>query len=131
MEIVCTPCSKRKRRDPGLIPAKRRYLSKRIRHVLDQAERTGQPAFILSGRYGLLGPDEQIPWYDRELAVDDLDTFVPLLARQLRSRQANSVIFYARPRSTAGWGPYHEALEQACRSAKVQCTIELLDASFV
>ena len=131
MEVICTTCSKRKRRAPGLLPARRRYLSRRIRHVLTLAERTGRAALILSGQYGLLAPDDPIPWYDHALTTDEVETLVPLLVEQLRSRRAGAVVFYARPRSTAGWEPYHEAIARACRQAKIRCTVERLDASFL
>jgi len=129
MELLCTTCSKRKRRTPGLLPARHRYLSKRIRYVLDLAERSGQPAAILSGRFGLLAPDDRIPWYDLALTADDVDTLVPQLIEQLQSRCARAVLFYARPRSTTGWEPYHEALELACGRIGIGFEVKLLSAS--
>ncbi len=130
MELICTTCSKRKRRTSGLLPARHRYLSKRIRYVLDLAERSSRPAVILSGRYGLLAPDDGIPWYDRVLMADDVETLVPQLVEQLHSRRASAVLFYARPRSTAGWRPYHDALEQACRRLGIPFEVKLLGPSF-
>jgi hypothetical protein len=130
MELICTTCSKRKRRAPGLLPARHRYLSKRIRYVLDLAERSSRPAVILSGRYGLLAPDHRIPWYDQVLAPDGVEVLLPRLTEQLRSRRATSVVFYAQPRSTAGWEPYHDALEQACRRLGIRIEVKLLSPSF-
>jgi hypothetical protein len=127
MEILCTLCSKRKRRDPGLMPARRRYLSRRIRLVLQLAERAGHPAGILSGQYGLLSPNDRIPWYDRVLTQDDVEDLVPRLSQQLRSRRATSVRFYALPRSAPGWGPYHDAMERACHAVGIEYTCTLLD----
>ena len=129
MELLCTTCSKRKRRTPGHLPARDRYLSKRIRYVLDLAERSGQPAAILSGRFGLLAPDDRVPWYDLALTADDVDPLVPQLVEQLHSRCVTAVLFYARPRSTAGWEPYHDALERACRRLGIGLEVRLLDAS--
>jgi len=130
MELICTTCSKRKRRAHGLLPARHRYLSKRIRYVLDLAERSSRPAVILSGRYGLLAPDDRIPWYDQALTSDDVDTLVPQLVEQLHSRCASAVLFYAQPRSTAGWEPYHEVLERACRQLGIGFEVKLLSPSF-
>jgi hypothetical protein len=129
MKLFCTTCSKRKRRTHGLLPARYRYLSKRIRHVLDLAERSGHSALILSGRYGLIAPDDCIPWYDQALTADGVDTLVPQLVEQLQSRCATAVVFYARPRSTSGWGPYHDALEQACGRIGIEIEVKLLRAS--
>jgi len=129
MEVLCTTCSKRKRRTPGLLPARHRYLSQRIRYVLDLAERSGQPVAILSGRYGLLAPDDRIPWYDQVLARDGVEVLLPRLTEQLRSLGATSAVFYAQPRSTAGWEPYHDALERACRRLGIGLEVRLLGAS--
>jgi len=131
MEIICTTCSKRKRRTPGLLPARRRYLSRRIRYVLEQAARSGRPALILSGRFGLLAPDDPILWYDHALTPDEVATLVPVLVEQLRARRTSAVVFHARPRSTAGWEPYHEAIELACRQAGIRYTAAWLGSSFV
>ena len=131
MKVICTTCSKRKRQTPGLLPARRRYLSQRIRHVLDQAERSGRPALILSGRYGLLSPSQRIPWYHRVLTEGDVETFVPTLVEQLRSRQVTAVVFHARPRRTAGWRPYYEVLERACRHLGIRFEVKVLGASFL
>ncbi|HSM16459.1 MAG TPA: hypothetical protein VK845_05605 [Gemmatimonadales bacterium] len=129
MELVCTTCSKRKRRAPGLLPARHRYLSKRIRYVLSLAEHGSRLAAILSGRYGLLAPDDRIPWYDQVLAPDGVEVLLPRLIEQLRSLGATSAVFYAQPPSTAGWEPYHEALEQACRRLGIRLEVRLLNAS--
>lgn len=102
-------------------------MSKRIRRVLDLAARDGRPAAILSGQYGLLSPTDRIPWYDRVLTQDDVEELAPKLCHQLRARNASSVTFYARPRSTPGWGPYHEVMERACRISEVEYSCVLLD----
>ncbi len=98
--------------------------------MLDLADRTSRPAVILSGRYGLLAPDDRIPWYDQALTSDDVETLVPQLVEQLHSRCVSAVLFYARPRSTAGWRPYHDALAQACRRLGIGFEVQLLSPSF-
>ena len=61
MTIVCTICSAENRADEELQPAVDRYLSERIRWVHAESRRLERPFVILSGKYGLLGPDERIP----------------------------------------------------------------------
>lgn len=114
MEYFCTPCSKRKRRAAGTLPARERYLSRRIRHVLEQGRRHTRPVVILSGRYGLLEPNETIPWYDQPLTAESIDAITEVVARQLAAKGVTSLVLYALPRSTPGWAPYYSALERAC-----------------
>ena len=119
MEYLCTICCKRKRRDAEPLPAIERYLSRRIRLVHAESRRLGQPLLILSGKYGLLSPGRNIRWYDRLLRSEDVATVAPRVAAQLSQRRASGVTFYGRPRRIAGWGPYYEVLERACRTAGI------------
>ena len=64
MDVLITTCSKEKRLDAGLLPAAQRYVSVRIAAVVARGQRLGLTVFILSGKYGLLRPDEEIEWYD-------------------------------------------------------------------
>ena len=77
MRYLCTICSKKKRLEAELMPARLRYLSSRISLLIEQSQISGIPLLILSGRYGLLSPDEQIPWYDHLLLEDEVMTLVP------------------------------------------------------
>ncbi|MFQ5747645.1 MAG: hypothetical protein ACE5HF_10570, partial [Gemmatimonadota bacterium] len=127
----CTPCCKRKRRDPGSMPAARRYLSRRIRFVSRESRRLSVPFLILSGRFGLLDPDEGIPWYDERLTEGKVGALVPIVAGQLAARHVTAIAFYARPRPTEGWGPYYEVLERACRECRIPMRVESLGAAYL
>ena len=119
MDYFCTPCCKNKRRDEAALPAIERYQSERIAHVYRESQRARQPLLILSGKYGLLEADEEIPWYDQPLTMEGITGLVLLLAGQLPTLNAEKLIFYARSKTTPGWQPYHAALEIACRQAGV------------
>lgn len=127
MEYLCTTCSRRKRRDPGPLPAARRYLSRRIRAVERESRRQGRPLLILSGRYGLLEAEEKIPWYDEALTGEAVEALAVTVSRQLAGLGATSIAFHARPRDTPGWAPYHEVLERACRRAGVALAVRILE----
>lgn len=86
---------------------------------------------ILSGRFGLLAPDDPIPWYDQALAQTDVARLLPLVVEQLTASQAATLFFYARPRSTAGWKPYYELLERACRARAIRLQVYRLGPEFV
>ena len=119
MEYLCTTCCERKRRGPGLLPASQRYLARRIQDVLEKAADTGRPARLLSGRFGVLDPGEQIPWYDQALDNREVESLAHKVAGQLVDRAVTSLVFYARPPATPGWSPYFAVLEAACREAGV------------
>lgn len=126
MKILCTTCSAAKRDDPEPLPAVGRYLSLRVARVEQLSRRLGVPMRILSGKYGLLEPSQPIPWYDHALTPDEVEALLPHLVGQLLELEATELAFFARPRSTPGWEPYHLAIERACAAAGVE--LEVLDA---
>ncbi len=128
VEYICTTCCKRKRRDPAPLPARDRYLSRRIRYV--HALAGGRPFVILSGAYGLLAPEDPIPWYDVPLTPAGVAALVPRVAAQLTRRGASRVAFYARPATTPGWAPYHDVLAQACARAGVALVVHELGPAY-
>src|SRR5215467_10189409 len=71
VDVLITTCSKEKRLDAGLLPAAQRYVSGRIAAVVASGQQLGTTVFILSGKYGLVGPGEEIEWYDRPLSAAD------------------------------------------------------------
>lgn len=131
MEYACTICCKRKRRDPQPLAARRRYLSRRISHVARSARRAGRPLLILSGKYGLLGPADRIPWYDHRLARTEVAGLAARVERQLRERGVTAVTLYARPRATPGWRHYYDVLEGACRRCAIPLEVATLGPEYL
>jgi hypothetical protein len=128
---LCTPCSKRKRREPAApIPASRRYLGRRIARVLREGARRGVPVLLLSGRYGLLSPSRRIPWYDQALLAEDVPSMAARLEQQLARLRIDEIELWALPATTPGWRPYHDALRRACAAADVRLRRVELDSSF-
>ncbi len=113
------------------MPALERYLSRRIRLVADQSRVQRRPLLILSGRYGLLDATTPILWYDEVLRRDTVDNLIPLLVQQLIALDVTSLVFYARPRTTPGWGPYHAVLERACARRRIPLRLEPLGPEFL
>lgn len=127
MEYLCTTCCQRKRRDPQPLPARDRYLSRRIRFVLHESRRLQKPMFILSGKYGLLKPSQKILWYDHALSANEVAAFSLRVARQLTKHAVSRVLFYALPRKTPGWQPYYDAIATACARLKVALEYKTLN----
>jgi hypothetical protein len=122
--ISCTYCSADKRRDPKPLPAVARYRSDRI-----AALHAAGPMLILSGEYGLLAPEDPIPWYDHLLLPEEVDGLVPQVTSQLRSRSITALDFHtADPLHTPEVRPYVAVITQACASARVALRLVLLSS---
>ena len=120
--VTCTYCSKDKRTDAGEIPAVHRYLSQRITRL----HRRG-PMVILSGEYGLLGPDDPIPWYDHLLQSHETEAMTAKVATQLTQRGITALEFHtADPDCTPQLRPYLAVITAACERAKVALSIVTL-----
>ena len=127
MEYLCTSCCKKKCTDEGLLPASQRYISERIGQVLNESIRLDKPLLILSGRYGFIDSDHEIPRYDQKLEPGDVARIVPLLVSQLREKGVSKTVFIGRPRTTPGWKPYYDALEQAFNQLGILVTFQQVD----
>ena len=120
VEALCTICCKEKRTDKDFLPAIERYLSDRIAFVHQESLRLGKPLLILSGKFGLLAPEDPIPWYDRKLTLAAVPEMIVLVSEQLKQRAVTRLTFYGHPRTDPDWLPYHQVLEQACHARNVQ-----------
>ena len=129
VEFFCTTCCREKRPDAGLLPAVERYLDPRIRDIRARSQEQGRPFVILSGKFGLLQPQDMIPWYDHPLATQEVDGLVPVVAGQLRSLGCTELRFFALPRAAEGWEPYYLVLERACATAGVALRTVSLDTN--
>jgi hypothetical protein len=126
VDALITTCSKEKRLDTGLLPAAQRYVSSRIAAVVARGQQLGEPVFILSGKYGLLAPGEEIEWYDRPLTAEDEPAITELVTRRLAAENADRLIFYAEPIDTPGWRPYYNVIAAACANLGITLEVDLV-----
>ena len=118
--LVVTYCSREKDPSAGLLPAVDRYVSSRVRISHDAAAMLGVGFRILSGLYGLLEADREIPDYDHLLTSDQVPHHTEKVEQQLRESAAERLIFVTRTMAAdPGAGPYREAISQTCSSAGV------------
>ena len=118
MNTVCyiTYCSKNKKKSAKPLSAVERYLSPRIRHV-DELARLDMADFrILSGRFGLLRADEQVPWYDHLLKDSEVKQMAERVEPGL-SGYREAVFFY---REGDYIEPYLETIKRAAEAGKVK-----------
>ncbi|MBU0742947.1 YaaA family protein [bacterium] len=123
----CTCCSAAKREDLGPLPALERYQDPRIHDLAERAGAAGTGFLILSGEYGLLRPDDPIPWYDHLLLADDVDELVGRVTGQLGDLDVTSIVFHTvDPAPEPQLRPYLETISEACRRAGVDLEIVTL-----
>lgn len=126
MIVHVTPCCREKEDSPGLMPAIDRYRSPRIRAVCDTARVADSPFRILSGRFGLLAPEERIPYYDQRLLPADVPAMAKRVAGQLLALGVTEVVFVSPgPEADPGVMPYREAIEIACRLAALTLRLQM------
>lgn len=115
-----TYCSARKRPDPGLLPARWRYDSERIREVERRAAAEGAPLLILSGRFGLLAGEEQVPWYDHLLVEGEVPDLAARVAAGFRALGVREVVWFSvgAPQDPR-LAPYERAIRLAAAQARV------------
>ena len=131
MKIVITYCSGPKRKDGGLLPAVDRYLSDRIRTLQVNAARRDCEFRILSGEFGLLAPEQPIPWYDHLLLPEEVSGLVPRVTENLSflrdELNTNAVEYHtADPARHPELMPYRDTIAAACEQAGIPLQIILL-----
>ena len=127
MKAVCTYCSGPKRTDDGLLPARDRYMSARIRDLEAAAARDGRLFLILSGEFGLIRAGAPIPWYDHLLRPDESGALAPRVAEQMRALEISALAYHtADPESVPAVRPYLETLRAACAATETPLEVVIL-----
>jgi hypothetical protein len=111
MKIAATICSRQKDENPELLPARERYTGEHIQKTETIAEESGLPFFILSGKYGLLPGEEEIPNYDYYLANEAIDALLKVVEGQLKKFNISEINFYTEGKES--WIPYEFVLNKA------------------
>jgi len=114
MKGYVTYCSAKKRPDPGALPSIERYISKRIGAVAGLAGADNVHFRILSGKYGLLKPEDIIPPYEHLLKIEEVEALVGKVIGQLGGLQEVTFFYELEDPATH---PYLETMRRACEIA--------------
>ena len=118
-----TPCAAVKDTTARLLPAIERYRSRRIPEVQAAASDLGVDFLIFSGEFGLLEASTLIPYYDHLLLLPEVKLHATRVARQLRQRQVDRILFFSdSPEADPLLLPYLSCLELAADEAGVAVT---------
>ncbi|HSU73153.1 MAG TPA: hypothetical protein VLJ21_04880 [Candidatus Binatia bacterium] len=124
MKIYCTICSKEKVTTKQPLAAIKRYDSPRIHAVFARSRKDGVELRILSGKFGLLAPEEPIPSYDYQLTLAEVPALKEQVVKQIRVQHIDEIILFAK--TLPEWRPYIIVLELACKETATLLTIKEL-----
>lgn len=121
----CTYCSAAKNQRKQKLPAIQLYKSKRIESVLQSAENDGIQFLILSGKYGLVEPDEEIDYYDHLLLPSEVDEHSILVASQLKLKKITKLLFLMNnPKFDNNLIAYRDCMKKACAKIGIPLIIK-------
>ena len=124
---ICTYCSAPKHDGDGLLPATERYISRRIQVLAIRAAWERQLFLILSGEFGLLQPEDPIPWYDHLLTTAEVEPMTARVVGQLQAYNLDIVEYHTAPLADVpAVRPYFDLISAACSRAGVVLDVCML-----
>ena len=119
MIYACTNCGREKSTLTGSIPAKERYVSERVKKVIELSNQKRLPLLFISGKYGLISADTKIPYYNHRLEESSVSTLIILAIKQAKDLKISKLIFYARPKDDK-LKPYYDVIEKVCSNLGIK-----------
>ncbi len=128
--VFCTYCSADKVEGKDLLPAIARYQSRRIVAVHKAAGQVLCDFFIFSGKFGLLKPEEKIPFYDHLMVDGEVEAMVAKVASQLKEIMKvtgiKSLVFFSHSLDNdPQLGPYQRCIQEA--GVIAQCLVLIVE----
>lgn len=126
MTLHMTYCSKDKDRTRKDLPAIERYDSDRIDKIKALAEKRDEDFAILSGKYGLIGPEEKIPFYDELLRERNIPQLITGVRNFLESHNVDKVIYHTRKVENER-KPYFKLVKNACEGLNIELEKRIIE----
>ena len=127
--LLATYCSAQKKQVSGVTAAIDLYESKRIARIHELAEQHDKSFAILSGKYGLIRPEDQVEFYDHLLIEKEVGLHVVLLRKQLVELNPEKVVFYANNiKRDPKIIPYLHCIQKATIAEKIE--LQIVEAEF-
>ena len=126
--LYATYCSADKCTDERPLPAIRRYRSERIEKVASLAQKHAFRFGILSGSFGLMAPEDPLPWYDHLMTDVEVDAMTKRVAKTLTQWDITAVHWFSAPASMdPDVEPYAAVMRAACLLQQIPFTRVNLD----
>ncbi len=126
MTLHITYCSKDKDRTRKDLPAIERYDSDRIDKIKALAEKRDEDFAILSGKCGLIGPEEKIPFYDELLRERNIPQLITGVKNFLESHNVDKVIYHTRKVENER-KPYFKLVKNACEGLNIELEKRIIE----
>lgn len=121
MKAIVTICSREKDDRQTLLKASKRYLGDHIGKTKKIATESGEAFFILSGKYGLISAETEIPYYDYYLENSKVDDLADKVSKQIKKQDITSIDSYLENKKS--WEPYKMALEKGALLASIPVSL--------
>lgn len=112
-------CSKDKNRVRKDLPAIERHDSNRIDQVHNHARENGEEFALLSGKYELIGPSEEIPFYDELLREKNIPELITGVKNFLQTRSIEKVVYHTR-KIEGEREQYYRLIKNACNTLGIE-----------
>lgn len=124
MKAYCTYCSSNKDSSELKRSAIKRYKSKRITTVYQEAQRLNVQFYIFSGKFGLLNPEVEVPYYDHLLQSAEVKEHAKKVVHQIENFGLQEIVFFARnSNKDKNIEAYIDCLKLACKNTGVTLKI--------
>ena len=128
MLVYCTYCSADKHYSEMPVPAIQLYNSDRIAKVFEAAKQSNTAFLILSGKYGMLDPNDEINYYDHLLTSSEIEIHSDLIASQIISKNITTIKFYMNSvERDKNLQAYKDCISKACAKSAIQLKINVED----
>lgn len=121
MKIYCTICSKNKDESKNEIEAIKRYKSERIKEVYNKSKKDNVEFRILSGKYGLVKPEDKIGHYDELLTKDKVSQIAQVVSEQVTFQNIKEILFFTKVSNE--YKPYQDLIKMVCSELKIKLNI--------
>ena len=125
MKVYCTYCSENKSKKMGKIPSIERYNSSRINLIYEKSKKDKVPFVILSGKFGLLSPEEEIEWYDQKLNLSQSEELSEIVKNQIEKQKIKHFVFFLKSEDLEA-KKYEKFLKIICDSLGIKTSVKLI-----
>lgn len=118
MRAVCAICGPEKMKSERKVSALERYSGAHIKRAAEIAKNSEMRFFILSGLFGLLEPEEQIPYYDYPLEKKMVARLATRVTAQLGAHHITELVVYVEGKQDEKF--FEEVLTLAAQQSRVK-----------
>ena len=109
----------------GKIPSIERYNSSRINLIYEKSKKDKVPFVILSGKFGLLSPEEEIEWYDQKLNLSQSEELSEIVKNQIEKQKIKHFVFFLKSEDLEA-KKYEKFLKIICDSLGIKTSVKLI-----